>query len=225
MLAALGGGRTTVGEKRQHGVVVEVIVPQRVLGAAAEQRRMRPARIGVHEGRVARETRIGIVAAQDRPFGELAGDRILDGVFGGVGIGELLRPCGSLRSSVSPPSMSSCEVAVVGATANGPDTGRASGLNKARLSNRPPRKPTLACAKADRPAGPCGRFCGSGRLRATGSGGFLGSMDDRPRLWQGNFLAAAMAVWALNAPATISARAKPWRFQLIAPIQSLARSS
>ena len=79
-VAALGGGRLLLGEKGAHRGVVEPVVPQRVLGAAAEQRRMRPARIGVHEGGVALETRIGVVAAQDHPFGELARDRIGDGL-------------------------------------------------------------------------------------------------------------------------------------------------
>ena len=36
------------------------------------------------------------------------------------------------------------EVAALGATANGPDAGRTSGLNSARLSNSAPCKPTLA---------------------------------------------------------------------------------
>ena len=72
-VAALGGDRLMVGEKGEHGGVVELVVPQRVLGAAAEQRRVRPARIGVHESGVALEARLGVVAAQDRPIRRACG--------------------------------------------------------------------------------------------------------------------------------------------------------
>ena len=78
-----------VGEKGEDRCVVEIVVPQRVLGAAAEQGRVRPARVGVHEGGVARVTWLGIVASQDHPFGKLAGHRIPDAAFGGVGVGSL----------------------------------------------------------------------------------------------------------------------------------------
>ena len=44
------------------------------------------------------------------------------------------------------------EVVALGATANGPEAGRTSGLNSARLSNSAPCKPTLAWAKAVQPA-------------------------------------------------------------------------
>src|SRR5471032_604447 len=47
-------------------------------------------------------------------------------------------------------AMSAAEVAGVGAIANGPEAGRANGLNVARLANKEPRKPTLAWANADR---------------------------------------------------------------------------
>ncbi len=85
-VAALGGGRRMAGEEGEHGVVGHVIVPQRVLGAAAEQRHVRPIRVGGDEGGVALEARIGVVGAQDHPFGKLAGDRVDDGVLGGIGI-------------------------------------------------------------------------------------------------------------------------------------------
>jgi hypothetical protein len=61
-------------------------------------------------------------------------------------------------------AMSASEVADVGASAKGPDVGRASGLKKARLSGTAPRSPTLACAKEERPGlleAVAGRFCGS----------------------------------------------------------------
>jgi hypothetical protein len=60
-------------------------------------------------------------------------------------------------------AMSAAEVAAVCAIAKGPETGRASGLIMARLSNSAPCGPTLACANAERPPLlAAGRFCGSG---------------------------------------------------------------
>ena len=50
---------------------------------------MRPARIGSDEGGVALERRIGVVGAQDHPFGKLARDRIGDARLGGIGLGFL----------------------------------------------------------------------------------------------------------------------------------------
>ncbi|MGB9045543.1 MAG: hypothetical protein WCC81_24170, partial [Pseudolabrys sp.] len=48
-------------------------------------------------------------------------------------------------------AISASEVAAVGASAKGPEAGRASGLKKAWVSNTAPRRPTLAWAKADSP--------------------------------------------------------------------------
>ena len=73
-------------EEGEHRGIVELVVPQRVLGAAGEQRHVRPARIGVHEGGVTQEARRGIVAAQNDPFGQLARDRVRNGVFCGVDV-------------------------------------------------------------------------------------------------------------------------------------------
>ena len=39
------------------------------------------------EGGVALEARLGVVGTQDHPFGEQARDRIVDGGFGGIGVG------------------------------------------------------------------------------------------------------------------------------------------
>ena len=61
-----------------NGREVRVLLPQHHLGAAAEHPEARPARIGGDEGLIAREIRGVVVAAQDRPFDELAGDRIGD---------------------------------------------------------------------------------------------------------------------------------------------------
>jgi hypothetical protein len=55
-----------------------LLLPKRRLGAPAERRNRGPAWIGRDEGGVAREIEVGIVAAQDRPFNELAGDGIGD---------------------------------------------------------------------------------------------------------------------------------------------------
>ena len=63
------------------GREVRVLLPQHHLGAAAEHAGARPARIGGEEGLVAREIRGVVVAAQDRPFDELAGDRIGDALL------------------------------------------------------------------------------------------------------------------------------------------------
>src|SRR5690348_5852302 len=75
-------------------------------------------------------------------------------------------------------AMSASAVADVGAIAKGPAVGRASGLKKARLSKILLCKPTLACAKDERPplfgvlaALAAGRFCGSGvAARAAAAG-------------------------------------------------------
>src|SRR5689334_10567418 len=50
-------------------------------------------------------------------------------------------------------AISAGDVAFVGAIAKGPETGRASGRNSARLANRAPCRPTLACANAEAPGG------------------------------------------------------------------------
>ena len=86
---ALGGARLMVGEKGEHRAFAEIVVRHGVFGAAAEQRRVRPVRISVHEGGVAGKAHVGVVAAQDDPFGEFVGDRIADAGFRGIGVGEL----------------------------------------------------------------------------------------------------------------------------------------
>src|SRR3974377_927524 len=50
---------------------------------------MRPTRIGLNEGSILLEARLRIVAAQDYPLGELARDRIADGLGSGVGFRAL----------------------------------------------------------------------------------------------------------------------------------------
>ena len=88
-IAALGGGGLLLREECTHRAIVDAVVPQRILSAAAKQRRVRPARICLDEGRVTLERRIGIVGTQDHPFGKLACDRIADARLGGIGLGFL----------------------------------------------------------------------------------------------------------------------------------------
>ena len=88
-IAALGGGGLLLREECTHRAIVDAVVPQRILSAAAKQRRVRPARICFDEGRVTLERRIGIVGTQDHPFGKLACDRIADARLGGIGLGFL----------------------------------------------------------------------------------------------------------------------------------------
>ena len=88
-IAALGGGGLLLREECTHRAIVDAVVPQRILSAAAKQRRVRPARICSDEGRVTLERRIGIVGTQDHPFGKLACDGIADARLGGIGLGFL----------------------------------------------------------------------------------------------------------------------------------------
>ena len=75
---ALGRDRRFVLEPRPDRGVVAMVVPQRGLDAPAQERLRRPARIGRNEGAIALDRSAVVVAAQDQPFGELAGDRIGD---------------------------------------------------------------------------------------------------------------------------------------------------
>ena len=84
-VAALGGDRLLFRKEGTHGAIVHAVVPQRVLGAAAEQRGMRPTRIGFDPGGVALEGGVGVVGAQDQPFGKLARHGIADARLGRVG--------------------------------------------------------------------------------------------------------------------------------------------
>ena len=88
-IAALGGGGLLLREECTHRAIVDAVVPQRILSAAAKQWRVRPARICSDEGRVTLERRIGIVGTQDHPFGKLACDGIADARLRGIGLGFL----------------------------------------------------------------------------------------------------------------------------------------
>jgi hypothetical protein len=110
-------------------------------------------------------------------------------------------------------AMSASEVADVGASAKGPDVGRASGLKKARLSKTVPCKPTLACAKDERPAVfevvAAGRFCGSGVAEdADGAGAATAAcfwIAGRGR-GKGTFCASAVAVSADSTQAAVNVK-------------------
>ncbi len=93
-IPALGRSRLMVSEKSEHPGIVDPIVPQRVFGAAAEQRDVRPVGVVAHESGVALEGRVGVVRAQDHPFGELAGDRVGNGLLGRIGVGVAAFACG-----------------------------------------------------------------------------------------------------------------------------------
>ena len=74
--AAFGGERRFLGEVGHHGRGIGPLVPEHCLGAAAQRADAGPARIGGDEIGVAGEVGAVVVAAQNRPFGELACDRI-----------------------------------------------------------------------------------------------------------------------------------------------------
>ena len=151
-------------------------------------------------------------------------------------------------------AMSAAEVALVGATENGPAAGRTSGLKVAFAEFSEPRKPMGAWAKALSPLGSAAACLPAGGANCIGCpaagpallavDGFrislaactaaLGSvlaavfaapwMAGRGR-GNGTFWAAAMAVWALKAPAAASPRPRPRRVRKVPYIQSLARIS
>ncbi len=75
---ALGGDGPVLAEMRPHGRGIEAVLPERRLGAAPQEADARPARIFGDEGDIAGEVDLVVVAAQDRPFDQLACDRIAD---------------------------------------------------------------------------------------------------------------------------------------------------
>src|ERR1035437_2469860 len=106
-------------------------------------------------------------------------------------------------------AMSSGETAATGAGSKRPDSGCATGLNKAGLAVTGPRRATLLGTGADAPAAGNGRLRGSGTWRTTCTAGGLAAWMAGLGWAAGTFLGAPMAVWALKAPAAVSARAKP----------------
>ena len=78
---ALGGERRVPGEEGAHHGGVAFLRPQHRFSPAAQEADAWPAWVGVDEADVAGGTRAVAVAAQDRPFDELARDRILDALL------------------------------------------------------------------------------------------------------------------------------------------------
>ena len=87
---ALGGDRRLVFEPRPDRGVVAAVIPQRGLDAPAQERLRRPARIGGDKRAVALDRGAVVVAAQDQPFRQLAGDRIRYRGLRLGGVGRLL---------------------------------------------------------------------------------------------------------------------------------------
>ena len=87
---SLRRGGSLLGEERAHESRIEPVCPQRGFGPAAQQADGRPARIVVDESHVAAQVdAVGAVAAQDRPFDQLARDRIGDGLLQLFGLRRL----------------------------------------------------------------------------------------------------------------------------------------
>ena len=76
-----GGARRLAGEKGDDRLRIGLLLPQRRLGAPAQRHDARPARIGGDERGIAGKIEIGVVAAQDHPFDQLARQRIGNGAL------------------------------------------------------------------------------------------------------------------------------------------------
>src|SRR3974390_3684744 len=71
-------------EIRADRTVIDLVVPQSILRASTEDRRMRPGRIGIGKSGVALEARIGVVGAENDVLGEFARERIAQSARRGV---------------------------------------------------------------------------------------------------------------------------------------------
>src|SRR5262249_6613914 len=78
---ALRCERLVLVKIRAHGLGIEAFLPERRLRASAQQTDIRPTRIVGDEGNIASEVDLVVVAAQDRPLGHFARDRIADTFF------------------------------------------------------------------------------------------------------------------------------------------------
>ena len=76
-----GGVRRLDVEKRDDGLRIDLLLPHHRLGADAQCRDARPARIGGDECGITRKVVRAVFAAQDHPFHELAGERIGHGAL------------------------------------------------------------------------------------------------------------------------------------------------
>ena len=79
--AAFGAQWRQAAEESDGRARVDGLFPERDLGAPAQSDNARPARIGGDEGGVAGKVDVGVLAAQDHPLDELAGERIGNGIF------------------------------------------------------------------------------------------------------------------------------------------------
>ena len=86
--AAFGRRRRFAFEPGPYDRILAMVVPQRRLQAAAQERLRRPAWIGRYEGAVALDARVVVVAAQDDPFRKLSCDRI---GYRGLDLGGVVR--------------------------------------------------------------------------------------------------------------------------------------
>ncbi len=89
---ALRGDRLLRLEERQDSRGTAALVPQRALGAPPHHGGVRPARILRAERGEAVEARVVLVAAQDGPLDQLAGERIADRLLDGGGFAGLAAP-------------------------------------------------------------------------------------------------------------------------------------
>jgi hypothetical protein len=114
-------------------------------------------------------------------------------------------------------AISAADVLLVGATANGPDAGRASGLKFALAVNKPPRRPIPACAKASVAAGQDpGRLRGIGTCCATAV--WVAAVCTAGRVCGrggGNGAANAHEAPASNATAAVVASSARWQLRSI----------
>ena len=88
--AALRRRRLGGAEVCAHRCDIALLVPQRAFGAAPHHADAGPARVRRDEGGEPLKIRLVIVAAQDDPLDQLAGERILDGLLHGDRLAGLL---------------------------------------------------------------------------------------------------------------------------------------
>ena len=176
-------------EERADSAIINAIVPQGVFSAAAEQGSVRPA--WVRSTKAAYRWKLGLVLSERRITHSASLRATGSLMLASAALASASFPLRVLSITRFTAAMSASEVADVGAIAKGPEVGRASGLKNARLSNIAPCRPTLACAKEERPAFGADRFCGSGVAEGAivaGARGLLAGVDDWSRAGQRNFL-------------------------------------
>ena len=169
---ALGRYRRFVFEPGPDGRVVATVVPKRCLDAPAQEGLRRPARIGRDERAIALDGSAIVVAAQDDPFRELAGDRIrYRGLRPGVASAGLCLRTSSMTFSSA--SLSACEV----------DGRRCNRCRRRRLARIGQGGMLARCGREQwRRRGGRGRCRRGGCRRGMGGGGRAGVCS---RAWRG----------------------------------------